>query len=206
MTVSHHISRRMALFYGTVFSLERLPFSQNSVLYSIHVLRRYPVYPISRSFCWPELNSLQHITINSPFTPTEISAKSENSKKIVVIHYSVATLRFFRFSIRFTILRLLPDCVDSTFFKISFVLRLPFLRKRSLQRSIVLVFSATKQNKGAKNDRNIPPFSSHKAKQLRFTCNISPSLWRGAKQACDKCNISRSPGKIGESSCQRTIQ
>ena len=72
-------------------------------------------------------------------------------KKIVVIHYSVATLRFFRFSIRFTILRLLPDCVDSTFFfKISFVLRLPFLRKRSLQRSIVLVFSDTKQNKHAK--------------------------------------------------------
>lgn len=36
------------------------------------------------------------------------------------------------------------------FFKISFVLRLPFLRKRSLQSSIVLVFSTTNQNKHAK--------------------------------------------------------
>jgi len=80
-----------------------------------------------------------------------ISAKSENSIIIVVIHYSVATLRFFRFSS--FVLRFSDACPIVSilhFFKISFVLRLPFLRKRSLQRSTVLVFSATKQNKRTK--------------------------------------------------------
>ena len=68
-----------------------------------------------------------------------------------MIHYSVATLLFFWFSS--FVLRFSDSCPIVSIlhsFKISFFLWLPFLRKRSLQTFIVLVFSAIKQNKRAR--------------------------------------------------------
>lgn len=35
-----------------IINLEELPDAQNCIFYSFNVLGWYPVYPISRSFCW----------------------------------------------------------------------------------------------------------------------------------------------------------